>query len=77
LSTNVKASRRKDDDQPYNLTAMIKPTRAQLPKYVNGVIVVVNMNLLSTHAIGREACLHVKGLYGLFKDLRPKWHPNI
>jgi hypothetical protein len=60
-----------------NLTTMIKTTRAQLPKYATRVMVVVNMNMMSTHAIGRKVCLQAKGLYGLSKDPRPKRHPNI
>ncbi len=56
---------------------MIKPTKAQFPKYVTGAMVVVDMNLMSMHIIGREACLQAKGLYELFKDPRPKRRPNI
>jgi hypothetical protein len=35
------------------------------------------MNLMPPKAIGREACLWVKGPCGLSKDPRPKKHPNI
>jgi hypothetical protein len=36
----------------------------------------VDMNLMPSKVIGREACLQAKGSLGL-KDLRPKRHPNI
>jgi hypothetical protein len=37
---------------------------------------VVNMNLMSPKAIGRQVCLQARGLYGLSKDSTPKRHPN-
>jgi len=36
----------------------------------------VRMNLMSPRVIGKEVCLHAKGLSKLSKDLRPKRHPN-
>jgi hypothetical protein len=56
---------------------MTKMIRAQLFKYVTGVMVDVDMNPTPPKAIGREVCLQVKGLFRLSKDPRPKRHPNI
>ncbi len=36
----------------------------------------VDMNLTSPKVIVREACLRIKGLFGLSKDPRPKKHLN-
>ncbi len=60
-----------------NLVAMIKVLRVQLPKQVVGMMVVIDKNPMSTHVIGKEACLQVKSPYGLFKDRKPKRCPNI
>jgi len=55
---------------------MTKTTKAQFPKQAIGVLVDVDMNLTPPKVIGREACLRVKGLFGLSKDHGPKRHPN-
>jgi hypothetical protein len=39
-------------------------------------MVVIDMNLMPTKVIGINVYLHVKGLFGLSKDLGPKRHPN-
>jgi hypothetical protein len=36
----------------------------------------VGMNPMPSKVIGKEACLWVKSLLGLSKDLGPKKHPN-
>jgi hypothetical protein len=56
---------------------MTKTIRAQLFKYVIGVMVDVDMNPTPPKVIGREVCLQVKSLFRLSKDPRPKRHPNI
>ncbi len=40
------------------------------------MMVDVDMSLMPQKAIGREACLRIKGPLGLSKDLGPKRHPN-
>jgi hypothetical protein len=56
---------------------MAKVTRAQLPKYIVGVMANANMSSTPLKVIGKEAYLRTKGLSGLSKDLEPKRRPNI
>ncbi len=40
------------------------------------MIVAISMNPMPPKVIGKELCLHVRGLFGLSKDLGPKRCPN-
>jgi hypothetical protein len=55
---------------------MAKMTRAQLLKYIVGVMVDVDMSSTPSKVIGKEAYLQTKNPSGLSNDLEPKRRPN-
>jgi hypothetical protein len=56
---------------------MIEATKAQFPKEVGGAMMAINMNLIPSKVIGKEARLQTKSPFGLSKNLKPMKRPNI